>query len=96
MRKKRVLPKMNINIESDEASDTSVEALANSLIKAIVDTRHEKGLLQEQIQNASGVPQSGIYRLERRVCDPKLTTMIRVLRPMGMTLAVVPISEKPQ
>ncbi|MCL2281389.1 MAG: helix-turn-helix transcriptional regulator [Dehalococcoidia bacterium] len=88
MRKKCVSPVNNVPAPYDE---TGVDALRDSLIKAIVATRHEKGFAQERIEAESGVPQASIYRLERGIHDPQLSTMIRVLRPMGMTLAVVPI-----
>ena len=94
MRKKRISSIRDTNTELNEASDTSADALQDSLIKEIVATRHAKGFVQKQIEAESGVPQAGIYRLERRVTDPQLSTVIRVLRPMGMTLAVVPICAK--
>jgi len=94
MRKKRDSTKNGINSNYDEASDTSADALQDSLIKAIVETRHKKRFAQKRIAAESGVPQSSIHRLEREVVDPQLSTVIRILRPMGMTLAVVPISAK--
>jgi predicted transcriptional regulator len=42
----------------------------------------------------SGVKQTFIARLENNRMDPQLTTILKLLYPLGMTLAVVPIQEQ--
>ncbi|MDR3224986.1 MAG: helix-turn-helix domain-containing protein [Clostridiales Family XIII bacterium] len=42
------------------------------------------------MERQSGVPQAVIARLERNTTDPRLTTLIRILRPLGYNLTIVP------
>lgn len=68
------------------ASDLRV-ALASEIIKA----RQEKGMTQKQLETMSGVRQPVIARLERGTTDPRLSTMLKILSALGMTLKVVPM-----
>jgi predicted transcriptional regulator len=62
-------------------------ALVGELIKA----RQEQGLSQKKLEEISGVRQPVIARLERGTSDPQLSTVIKLLAPLGKTLAVVPL-----
>lgn len=62
-------------------------ALVSELIKA----RQGKGLTQKKLEEMSGVKQPVIARLERGTTDPQLSTVIKLLAPLGKTLAVVPL-----
>lgn len=65
-----------------------------ALMGEIIKARHEKGISQKKLEELSGVKQPVIARMEKGTSDPKLTTMIKILESLGMTLAVVPIKEK--
>lgn len=65
-------------------------ALMGELIKA----RQEKGYSQKKLEELSGVRQPVIARMERGITSPQLTTILKVLAPLGKTLAIVPL-EKP-
>jgi predicted transcriptional regulator len=43
------------------------------------------------LEELSGVRQPVIARLENGETDPHLTTILKILRPLGKTLAVVPL-----
>lgn len=73
------------------ASDLRV-ALASEIIKA----RQEKGVTQKQLEVMSGVRQPVIARLEHGSTDPQLSTLLKILAPLGMTLEVVPMKHPPQ
>ncbi|HEY5465522.1 MAG TPA: helix-turn-helix transcriptional regulator [Clostridia bacterium] len=60
-----------------------------SILCAIIDARYEKGISQKQLEHLSGVSQPVIARLETDVSDPQLTTILKILQPLGKTLAVV-------
>ncbi len=62
-------------------------AITGEIIKA----RQQSGLTQKELEAASGVKQPVIARLERGNTDPQLSTLIRVLAPLGKTLAIVPL-----
>ena len=68
--------------------------LKADIIAQVVNARKASGLTQEKLQNASCVQQTCIARLERNKNDPQLTTLLKLLRPLGKTLAVVPITDK--
>lgn len=72
--------------EEIAASDLRV-ALIGELIKA----RQEKGISQKKLEELSGVKQPVIARMEKGSTSPQIDTILKVLAPLGKTLAVVPI-----
>ncbi len=69
------------------------------IVKAILNGRKEQGMTQKELGESAGLAQNFIARLENNKTDPQLTTVLRALRPLGKTLAVVPIAdgrEKPK
>ena len=72
--------------EEIAASDLRV-ALIGELMKA----RTEKGLSQKKLEELSGVKQPVIARMERGSTSPQLDTVLKVLAPLGKTLAIVPL-----
>ena len=71
--------------------EISASNLRVALISEIINTRHSRGLSQKQLEKASGVRQPIIARLERGTTDPQLSTLLKVLAPLGKTLAIVPL-----
>ncbi|MCL2203361.1 MAG: helix-turn-helix domain-containing protein [Defluviitaleaceae bacterium] len=63
--------------------------LEKSVITAIVDAREENGLTQKQLSELCGVQQPVIARIERAIHSPQINSIIRILKPLGYTLAVV-------
>lgn len=97
LKKKRVLPVSNNQAESRKVLSLSKENISHitaSFIKEIIHTRHSKGLSQKNLQDISGVRQPVIARLETGETDPQLSTIIKVLHPLGMTISVVPLYTK--
>lgn len=72
--------------EEEAASDLRV-ALIGELMKA----RTEKGLSQKKLAELSGVKQPIIARMEYGSTSPRLDTVLKVLAPLGKTLAIVPL-----
>jgi ribosome-binding protein aMBF1 (putative translation factor) len=62
-----------------------------ALIGEIIKARQEKGLSQKKLEELSGVKQPIIARMERGTTNPQLDTILKVLAPLGKTLAIVPI-----
>ena len=62
-------------------------ALINEFIKA----RQEQGLSQKKLEELSGVKQPVIARMEKGLTSPQIDTILKVLAPLGKTLAIVPI-----
>lgn len=74
--------------EEIQESDLRV-AIIGELIKA----REEKGYSQKTLEDLSGIKQSAIARLESGKAVPQLDTILRLLLPLGKTLAVVPLDK---
>ncbi len=75
----------------EEISESNLRvALIGELIKA----RQEKGLSQKKLEELSGVKQPIIARMEKGTTSPQLDTILKVLAPLGKTLAVVPLDRR--
>ena len=77
--------------EEIEESNLRV-ALIGELIKA----RQEKGISQKQLEELSGVKQPVIARMEKGYTSPQLDTILKLLVPLGKTLAIVPLEQAKQ
>lgn len=64
-----------------------------ALIGELIKARQEKGLSQKQLEELSGVKQPIIARMEKGSTSPQLSTILKVLAPLGKTLAIVPLEE---
>ena len=76
-------------VEWDEIS------LKVKIVSEIIEARESQFITQQDLEELSGVRQPVIARLERNSTDPRLTTILRILRPLGKTLAIVPIEDDP-
>ena len=62
-----------------------------AIIGELIKARQEKGISQKKLEELSGVKQPAIARMERGNANPTIETVVKVLAPLGMTLAVVPL-----
>jgi DNA-binding XRE family transcriptional regulator len=65
-----------------------------ALIGELIKARQEKGITQKQLEELSGVKQPVIARMEKGITSPQLDTILKVLAPLGKTLAVVPLDNQ--
>ena len=63
--------------------------IEKALITAVVEAREQNGLTQKQLSELCGIKQPVIARLESAAHSPQINSMIRILKPLGYTLAVV-------
>lgn len=56
----------------------------------IIEARQSKELTQRALEELSGVRQPVIARIEKGNTDPQISTVLRILKPLGYTLAIVP------
>ncbi len=86
-----VLDFMDSALTDEEKIESNLRvALIGELIKA----RQEKGISQKQLEELSGVKQPVIARMEKGYTSPQLETILKILIPLGKTLAVVPIQKQ--
>ena len=57
-----------------------------ALIGELVKARKERGLSQKQLEELTGVKQPVIARMENGSTTPNLSTILKVLAPLGKTL----------
>ena len=62
-----------------------------SIMSELIKARNEQGITQKQLEDMSGVKQPVIARMEHGTSNPQIETVLKVLAPLGKTLAVVPI-----
>lgn len=62
-----------------------------AIIGELIKARQEKGISQKKLEELSGVKQPIIARMEKGSTSPQLDTILKVLAPLGKTLAVVPL-----
>jgi len=75
---------LNLTPEEEEIIN-----LEKSVISAVIDAREQNGLTQKQLSELCGVSQPVIARLESSVHSPQINSIIKILKPLGYTLAVV-------
>ena len=61
---------------------------------ALIDARHEQNISQRDLEAMSGVKRSTIASLETGMTSPTVSTLIKILRPLGLTLDVVRIAQR--
>lgn len=62
-----------------------------ALIGEIIKARQEMGISQKKLEELSGVKQPIIARMEKGRTSPQLDTILKLLVPLGKTLAIVPL-----
>ena len=62
-----------------------------ALIGELIKARQEKGISQKRLEEMSGVKQPIIARMEKGNTNPQLETVLKILAPLGKTLAIVPL-----
>lgn len=65
-----------------------------ALIGEMIKARQEQGISQKQLEELSGVKQPIIARMEKGSTSPQIDTLLKVLAPLGKTLAIVPIGSQ--
>ncbi len=86
-----VLAFFDNSLTSEEIAESDLRvALIGELIKA----RQEKGISQKKLEELSGVRQPIIARMEKGTTSPQIDTILKILAPLGKTLAIVPLENK--
>lgn len=66
----------------------NIEIYKKQLLEALVNARKQARLSQKQLEILSGVAQPCIARREKGTTDPNLTTLLKLLEPLGLTLSI--------
>lgn len=68
--------------------------MSSTLIDRIIELRKESGMTQKELAEAANLAQPAIARIESKTATPQLDTLLKILAPMGQTLAVVPLDNQ--
>ncbi len=68
--------------------------ITGRLIEEIIKVRHEQGLTQRELEELSGVKQPIIARTENGSTVPSLSTVLKILAPLGKTLYIGDLKSK--
>lgn len=67
----------------------TVDDMIQNLITGLVKAREEKGITQKKLEELSGIKQPMIARIEKGKTVPNTDTLIKLLFPLGKTLAII-------
>ena len=73
-------------------NDISASDLRVEIIGEIIKARQDSNFSQMTLSKQSGVKQPIIARMESGASDPRLSTILKILAPLGKTLKIVPIN----
>lgn len=73
--------------------DQDIIRLKVEILREIVKNRKEHGMTQKELGESTGLAQAFVARIENFKSNPQLDTVLKLLHPLGKTLAVVPISD---
>lgn len=79
---KKDTKKLNNTVKEDIEE---MEILAH-IICAIIERRNEMGISQRELANICGLPHSSVARIESCAVKPKVETLIKIMKPLGLTL----------
>lgn len=84
----------DIELEFYSPDEIAKNNLRVALISELINARTEKGITQTELERLSGIKQPMIARIENGKGNPQLETILKLLAPLGKTLAVVPMQSK--
>jgi len=64
-----------------------------AILCELIEARNERGISNKKLAKLCGVKKSVITRMERGNKSPRTDTVVKILAPLGKTLAVVPLVE---
>lgn len=78
----RVTPTQKSQIEFETA-----------LISKLIEAREHHGISQRELARLSGIKQPVIARIETMKSTPNVSTLFKVLEPLGYKISIVPANE---
>ena len=81
----------SLNITDEEEAKINLEM---DIIRATIKARQQANLSQSELSRKTGIKQPAIARVENGTHSPTISTLIKLLVPIGYTLKVVPLNKK--
>ena len=83
----------DIKHELYSTEDILESSIRVSIINELIKARNEKNITQKQLEELSGIKQPMIARIEKGDTNIRIETLLRILAPLGKTIAIVPIEK---
>ena len=77
--------------ENCTAEELAIAKIETEIAGAIIKARREKNISQKRLAELTGMQQPTIAKIERNSHSPQVDTLQRILSPLGLRLAVVPM-----
>ncbi|BAL83662.1 putative Xre family transcriptional regulator [Selenomonas ruminantium subsp. lactilytica TAM6421] len=61
-----------------------------TIVSSLIAKRTELGISQRELAAECGLPQSSVARIESFKTTPKFDTLLKIMRPLGLKLQIVP------
>ena len=62
----------------------------SKIVGAMIERRHDLDLSQRDLAELCGIPHSSVARIESGKTIPNLSTLLKIFRELGLSLAVLP------
>ena len=85
---KEHISSLSSELKADVEEATELAAFAT----LVIQRRNELGLSQRELAMQAGLPQSTIARFETMQTTPSIETIIKLLKPLGLQLSLLPVS----
>ena len=79
--------------ELNEITKEDIEEMEElaAIISAIIERRNELGISQRELAEICGLPHSSVARIESCQVKPKVETLIKIMKPLGLKLSAISI-----
>ena len=90
---------MNWNEYVDYVKETDPEAFTlldeakaeAAIISAMIEQRNALGLSQRELASMCEIPQSSVARIESCKTTPKLDTILKIFKQLGLSITISPV-----
>ena len=80
----------SLNITPEEEEEIKLEM---EIMEATIEARKKAELSQRELSKKTGIKQPAIARIEKGIGSPRVSTLMKLLYPIGYTLRVVPLNK---
>lgn len=77
-----------LDFTPEEEEEIRIET---EIIQATIEAREKSKVTQTELSKITGLKQSVIARVEKGVHSPCISTLVKILTPIGYTIKVVPL-----
>lgn len=74
--------------DSEAYKDIEEAECLAGIISRLIEQRNSLGLTQRQLAELCGMPQSSVARIEAFKTTPNIETLLRIMKPLGLSLTV--------